>query len=600
MTVLSKPTDIARETLRMLVMRKQAPTPENYARLYCEIGGVEAEDNAAATIEPILQRLAAEIPRSTPELARLGAALSEAHANRKWEVGHRAIINFARQQSDTVSATEWSTLLRELARLLSAQSPPGLCAERQAELEKALKESTTTQLMYGQFFTLAQKWATATPVLEVHTGGAACAANDGHGGSGPITAELRELLAGTLDQAIGAALIDAPDLVNEAQSIAQTLRAPAALEMSALLAQLKTLWRDVGLRNKERDGIQQGLLQLLRLLVDNIGELVADDQWLRGQIGVVAKVISGPLDLVAIEEAQRNLRNVIKQQGLLKQSLNATKSTLKEMVSSFIDELGKLSTATGDYHDSIEGLAQQIRQTEDVNQLNVLLEEVLRETRSVQASTLASRKEVLRAREQVHTAELKIKELESQIEQISDKVLHDHLTGTLNRRGLDVAFEREIAVANRHGKPLSIALLDIDNFKELNDKLGHQAGDDALVHLSQVIKETMRPSDSVARYGGEEFIIVLPDSDTAQGVTVITRLQRDLTKTFFLNENGKLLITFSAGIATYQPGDSRAAVIARADRALYQAKRTGKNRVVAAEPSEPRFGATAAVSAAAA
>ena len=126
MTVLSKPTDIARETLRMLVMRKQAPTPENYARLYCEIGGVEAEDNAAATIEPILQRLAAEIPRSTPELARLGAALSEAHANRKWEVGHRAIINFARQQSDTVSATEWSTLLRELARLLSAQSPPAL------------------------------------------------------------------------------------------------------------------------------------------------------------------------------------------------------------------------------------------------------------------------------------------------------------------------------------------------------------------------------------------------------------------------------------------------------------------------------------------
>ena len=600
MTVLSKPTDIARETLRMLIMRKQAPTPRNYARLYCEISGHEDEDAASAAIEQMLQRLAAEIPRSTPDLARLGVALSEAHASRKWEAGHRAIVNFARQQCDAVSAAEWGTMLRELTRLLCDQTSSRLCADRHAELETTLRDSATTQLMYGQLFSLTQKWAKVTPLPQAHAGSSVHAANDLHDGNRPIAAELRELLASTLDKAIGAALIDAPDLVTQTQSITQKLRAPATLEISAMQAQLKTLWRDVGLRNKERNGIQQGLMQLLRLLVDNVGDLVADDQWLRGQIGVVAKVISGPLDLIAIEEAQRNLRNVIKQQGMLKQSLNATKTTLKAMVSSFIDELGKLSTATGDYHDSIEGLAQQIRQTEDVNQLNVLLEEVLRETRSVQASTLESRKEVLRAREEVNTAELRIKELESQIEQISDKVLHDHLTGTLNRRGLDEAFDREIAVADRQGQSLSIALLDIDNFKELNDKLGHQAGDDALVHLSQVIKETMRPSDSVARYGGEEFIIVLPDSDTAQGVAVVTRLQRELTKKFFLNENGKLLITFSAGIATYEPGDSRAAVIARADRALYRAKRAGKNRVIAAEPGDARPETTAAVNAAAA
>ena len=109
-----------------------------------------------------------------------------------------------------------------------------------------------------------------------------------------------------------------------------------------------------------------------------------------------------------------------------------------------------------------------------------------------------------------------------------------------------------------------------------------QVGDDALVHISQVIKDTMRPSDSVARFGGEEFMILLPDSDAEQGTAVITRLQRELTKRFFLHDNRKLLITFSAGVASYLPGELQSAVISRADSALYRAKRAGKNRVVIA------------------
>jgi diguanylate cyclase len=297
---------------------------------------------------------------------------------------------------------------------------------------------------------------------------------------------------------------------------------------------------------------------------------------------MLLQIITGPLDLTVIENAQRNLRNVIHHQGILRQSLEVTKTTLKHMLASFIDELGRLSTATGDYHDSIENLAQQIRQTDDVQQLNVLLEEVMRETRSVQASALRSREEVLRAREQVSVAELKIRDLESQLEDISSQALRDHLTGTLNRRGLAESLTREMSAAERNSQPLSVALLDIDNFKDLNDTFGHQAGDDALVHLSNVIKETMRPSDCVARYGGEEFLILLPNTDSGQGCAVILRLQRELTKRFFLHDNRKLLITFSAGISTCREGDTQASVIDRADRALYTAKRAGKNRVTAA------------------
>jgi len=587
MTVLSKPNEIARETLRLLVTRKEAPTPENYGRLYCEIAGND-DDAAALTVEKMLQKLAAELPRSTPELARLGNALANAHAERDWEGGQHALLDFARHQSESVSTAEWAATLRELARLLCDQSLLKPCAERRAALEKVLAANNTasTRTLYCRLAELTHAWAKAPAVAieTLHAPAAPAANDDAHAGDGAL--ELRELLAHTLEMSVGARLIDAPALTTRAGALAQRLRAAGAIDLNELRADLKSLWLDVELRGTTRDSVQDGLLQLLRLLIENVGELVADDQWLRGQIAVLLQVISGPLDLAVIEEAQRNLKNVIRHQGVLRQSLNVTKTTLKQMVASFIDELGKLSTATGDYHDSIENLAQQIRQTEDVQQLNVLLEEVLRETRNVQASALHSREEVLRAREQVSVAELKIRDLESQLEQVSDKVLRDHLTGTLNRRGLNEAFERELAVADRQKQPLSIALLDIDNFKDLNDTLGHQVGDDALVHLSEVIKDTMRPTDTVARYGGEEFMILLPSSDAEQGTTVISRLQRELTKRFFLHDNGKLLITFSAGIATHQPGESQAAVITRADRALYQAKRAGKNRVIAATTPE--------------
>ena len=138
------------------------------------------------------------------------------------------------------------------------------------------------------------------------------------------------------------------------------------------------------------------------------------------------------------------------------------------------------------------------------------------------------------------------------------------------------------ARAERSGKPLCISLLDIDNFKRLNDAHGHQTGDQALQHLVRVTRRTMRPTDVLARYGGEEFLLLLPDTSQEEAIEVMVRLQRNLTKAFFLHEDEHVLITFSAGVALLREGEAQTAVIERADKALYEAKRTGKNRVCAA------------------
>jgi diguanylate cyclase len=187
------------------------------------------------------------------------------------------------------------------------------------------------------------------------------------------------------------------------------------------------------------------------------------------------------------------------------------------------------------------------------------------------------------ARQEVQEAENRIQELEAKLEQMSELVREDQLTGSLNRRGLDDVFERELARSERRQSPLCIAMLDLDDFKRLNDTYGHSAGDEALVHLVRVVKNTLRTMDVIARFGGEEFLIVLPDTPLENAIQTVTRLQRELTKRIFMHNNERLLITFSAGVALRMPGEDAAALIKRADSAQYRAKKTGKNRVVAAD-----------------
>jgi len=592
MATQKNPNDIARETLRLLVTRKMPPTPDNYRTLYGEISG-EKSDGPAITAEKMLQQLAADLPRGNPELVRLGNALAAAAAGSNWNKAHRVLVDFTHhQQTSAISTSEWTDVLHELVRLAGENHHRLAAADKQAALDKTMTAGGDMQALHLRLKTLISEWrrlpTDIRPEKALAVAGPESSLAAAQNDSQLPAMELRELLAQTLENGVAAKLISQDDLAAEASSLAQRLRDPGPLDTGALRSQLKSLWLKIELRGDTRGELQSGLLDLLRLLAENVGELVADDQWLRGQIAVVLRATATPLSIEAIEAAKASLTDLICKQSLLKKGLTEVKTTLKKMVASFIDELGKLSASTGDYHDTVENLAQQIRGTEDVDQLNRLLDEVLRETREVQASTLRSRQEVLAARQQVDAAERKIQELEAELAQVSEKVREDHLTGTLNRRGLKEVLDREISIADRQEQPLSVALLDIDNFKALNDSYGHQVGDDALAHIAQVIKETLRPGDNVARFGGEEFLILLPNSDIEQAVTVMTRLQRELTRRFFLHDNRKLLITFSAGVTSYAPGETQAAVTSRADSVLYQAKRAGKNRVMAASSDMDR------------
>src|SRR5690606_31874293 len=127
--------------------------------------------------------------------------------------------------------------------------------------------------------------------------------------------------------------------------------------------------------------------------------------------------------------------------------------------------------------------------------------------------------------------------------------------------------------------PLSLALIDVDDFKRLNDAFGHQKGDEALRHLARVLSGSLRPTDVVARYGGEEFVVLLPSVPFDRALDVILRAQRALTNDVYLNGDERIFVTFSAGVAQSDGSEPLDAIVQRADEAMYRAKRAGKNRV---------------------
>ena len=175
-------------------------------------------------------------------------------------------------------------------------------------------------------------------------------------------------------------------------------------------------------------------------------------------------------------------------------------------------------------------------------------------------------------------AELRIAELEKALEEAREAACVDPLTGALNRRGFDKACQREMARARRSGAKFALVHLDLDDFKRLNDTLGHLAGDQALVHLVRVLHQSMRPADVLCRVGGEEFVLILPDTALEAAAAAVSRF---LTE-FSAQEIPGLdyVMTFSAGVVLPEFNESIDLALGRADAATYDAKRAGKNRVV--------------------
>lgn len=157
----------------------------------------------------------------------------------------------------------------------------------------------------------------------------------------------------------------------------------------------------------------------------------------------------------------------------------------------------------------------------------------------------------------------------------------DFLTGVCNRRHFYELAERELAVAQRYHQDLALVLFDADRFKDVNDRYGHQVGDEVLKRLTAAAQHNLRAADVLARHGGEELVVLLPCGDEHAAMVVAEHIRKAAAAEVMETELGPVSVTLSAGVAQAIEGDTVDAMVARADRALYVAKRAGRDRVIA-------------------
>ena len=515
------PAEIARETFKLLSQKKLAPTPENYQTLYHEVAGTMVP--AHFPFER-LRLIAAALPAKNPGQQKQCGLLESAITQRSWDGVQNALVGYAGFGMPSATSSGNSGFgdsgFGSLASPASAHGNPAL------------------------------------------------------------TPEFMEQIARLIDNALPALGSDDPRFLEQARELLVFIRQPLP-DLPRTKTMLANFTHRLSFTAEDQFEIKNALLQLLHLVFANIGELCIDDQWLRGQIDALVAASTPPLSLRRLDDVQRRLVDVIAKQSEAKARAFEAQTQMRQLLAAFVDRLSLMGESSSVYHSKIEECARQIAQVQTIEELGPVLQTALSATRSMALDTQNSRDQLQSMREKTAQAEAEISKLHLELDRVSAQARHDPLTGALNRRGMDEAIQREIANARRKGTPLCLALLDIDNFKKLNDDLGHEAGDEALTHLASVTRESMRPQDTLARYGGEEFVIVLPDTLLELGVVALTRLQRELTKKFFLRDNQKVLITFSAGVAQLAEDESGSDCIKRADQAMYLAKRNGKNRVLA-------------------
>ena len=169
--------------------------------------------------------------------------------------------------------------------------------------------------------------------------------------------------------------------------------------------------------------------------------------------------------------------------------------------------------------------------------------------------------------------------LEQQCQRLHEKATKDPLTQVANRAEFDRVHEMFVAAHQQQQVPCSLLMCDLDRFKQVNDRYGHQAGDDAIKSLAGLLRSSCRPGDLVARYGGEEFVVLCADCDNASAARRAEQIRKTLAQLAQPKMNGRS-VTVSFGVTEIQPGDTPETMLRRADRALLMAKANGRNTVV--------------------
>lgn len=517
------PKEIAKETLRQLAESKKAPTPENYSEIYYSILG------------------------KSP----------------------------ARSED---CDCDWAELISDLLIQIEFNHQSVSRKEKIEAISKLLSVKMERNSLISNIQNLMGSW------LKHESGEIVVDENSDlvHAFNGDLSEEYRDLSLVLLNE-LNKFVHSKDESYEETRNFAEKIKnAKNGDEVKAIRGQAEKAYTDIFAKLHEQLNLNNEMNKVLIAMVSDMDKLVLEDKWLSGQIKEIHNLITDNPDSRKVKEVGELFKDVVKKQEGLKREMIHSQNKLQEMVSQFMSNLSEFSEDTGVYREFVQGSAEKISKAKEISQINETLEGLLSETKVIQEKSKSRHKELEVMKVDVESAQNEIKRLREELEKSTELVRIDALTGVLNRKGLNESLAKTEQIIKRTNSPLCIALLDIDNFKKLNDTMGHHVGDKALIHLASIVKKTIRPQDTLARYGGEEFVVILDTPDIDLGVNAMLRVQRELTRNLFEAEGQKILLTFSCGVARINLNEDPNESLVRADQAMYLAKKTGKNKVLAA------------------
>ena len=609
------PAQLAKAALRRLALDKLEPTPDNYARAYQLEQGGPPPASLPERAQRTLERLVARGFEGDAATAILSALLDG-----DWERAERAI------SEPQAGGDALATLIERLVRSVERGGKQWTTARKKDSLQRVLAGSRGDSVRLQQRLRqLVTNWeadtmgagdepadaaapgaagdvVAAAPAPSSTPASATAARAEPPAAEPPAASSVRQdappagpqpgeravvVLGNTVVRAMPSQDAISRSLADAIGQAAQRFRQDSATPEDAREIEVLCDRADWVLQHREH--LFEQISGLCLELTSSLTELAEDDSWAQGQCDAMRLTVEEGLTARGVKSVSELLRTTRSRQAELRLERDSARDALKLLINRMLSELGELGSQTGRFHESVGRYADVIESADTLESLAGVVREMVEESRTVQL--LVSQTQHRLDEEHARASELsnRVGELEGELRRLSSEVSTDQLTQIANRRGLLQAFDIECARLQRaegdvpdEDKPagLSIGLLDIDNFKKLNDELGHSAGDEALKALAATVSKTLRPTDMVARYGGEEFVVLLPDTPVDEGQQILTRLQRSLTGGLFMHENKQIFVTFSAGVTAYCPGERIEDALERADMALYQAKRAGKNRTL--------------------
>ena len=526
------PTEAARASIRYLADHRLAPTPANYRRAWIEVGGPSHGADAEQVAQAALRLLGHRLGSSEPGLAALASTVRE----QRWDDALATLLELDRH----APCDRWGELLAAACEGVTVSGRDWPAARRLQAIAAAVQENAAGDTaLRTHLEMLVLQWQMDPPTP-----------------SAPPVVAPAPPVGGAGTDGVGDPVTGPPE--------------PAAEEPVSRreLARLRKV-------NAE-------LSEIVVSLCDSFEAVADEGSWIVSQVDAVREAVRDGADRRSLAAARQLLQQALATQQSITRSRRDAVASLRDLLPHLVQQMAHLGRHASVFGDTLDEHLAAIAKADSLERIAERVRGLIADGSAVQQTFDAVRRDLGERQQRAEALEDEVERLERELAQASERLMTDHLTRTANRAGLERAFQRALDRLRSNGDPLAIALLDIDDFKKVNDALGHQAGDGALRHLAGLLLGKVREGDTVARYGGEEFVILLPGMTEEQARELLVRAQRELTREVYLHESRRIFITFSAGATRVQPLDSLESAIGRADDAMYQAKNAGKNCVAIA------------------